>query len=146
MTLGGLPPAPAATSQTTRLAMQANRSRDTGLELTIRRALHGAGLRYRKHVRPVQNLRCEPDVVFPREKVAVFVDGCWWHGCPEHWAPPRANRKWWTQKVELNAARDRRNDAALEEAGWLVVRVWEHEDVAEAVERVSRVIAQRRCD
>lgn len=124
--------------------MQANRSRDTTVEVAVRRALHARGLRYRKHRRPIAELRCEPDVVFPREKVAVFVDGCWWHGCPEHWAPPRTNRDWWMRKMEINVARDRRNDAALADAGWLVVRVWEHEDTNVASERVAILVRQRR--
>lgn len=120
--------------------MQANRSRDTSIELELRRELHGRGLRYRTHRRPVSDLRCTADVVFPRKKLAVFVDGCWWHGCPEHWAPPKANRAWWTQKVEANAARDRRNESALDAAGWTVVRVWEHEPVNVAADRIEALI------
>src|SRR4051812_3202416 len=101
--------------------MRANRSRDTNPEVSVRRGLHARGLRYRVHLKPVPGLRCEADVVFARERVAVFVDGCWWHGCPEHWAPPKANRDWWSSKIDLNVSRDRRNDRALAEAGWLVV-------------------------
>jgi DNA mismatch endonuclease (patch repair protein) len=124
--------------------MQANRSRDTGVEVQLRQALHARGLRYRKHMRPVAGLRCEPDIVFQRERLAVFVDGCWWHGCPEHWAPPRSNRDWWTQKMELNTARDRRTDGALAAAGWTVIRVWEHEDTGSASDRIAVLIRERR--
>ncbi len=82
-------------------------------------------------------MRCTADIVFSRKKVAVFVDGCWWHGCPDHWAPPKANRVWWTRKIEINTARDRRNELALRSAGWMVVRVWEHESVEDAADRVE---------
>src|SRR5579859_7258707 len=108
--------------------MRGNRGRNTSLELSLRRVLHARGLRYRIHRRPLPGLRCEADVLFASSKVAVFIDGCWWHGCPDHWVTPKANRAWWITKVEINVARDRRNDAELRKAGWTVIRVWEHED------------------
>lgn len=117
--------------------MQSNRPRDTNAELVFRRALHAAGLRFRKHVRPLQDLRCEPDVVFTRVRLAVFLDGCFWHGCPEHrTVRPKANAEWWSNKLAATAVRDRRNDAALQAAGWDVLRIWEHEPTAKAVTRV----------
>lgn len=81
--------------------------------------------------------------MFVRLRVAVFVQGCWWHGCPNHWAAPAANRDWWTQKVHLNRARDEDTDAALLEAGWAAVRVWEHEAPARAAERVAVILSAR---
>jgi DNA mismatch endonuclease (patch repair protein) len=110
--------------------MQSNRPRDTALEVSVRSALHREGLRFRKHVRPVLGLACTVDVVFPREKLALFIDGCYWHACPEHASYPRTNAEWWRAKLEGTRERDRRNAAALSEAGWHVLRVWEHEDVA----------------
>jgi DNA mismatch endonuclease, patch repair protein len=80
-------------------------------------------------------------VVFTRAKLAVFVDGCWWHGCPAHGQLPTANRDWWAAKIARNAARDRRNDSALREAGWRVMRVWEHEDPSKAADRIARELA-----
>jgi DNA mismatch endonuclease (patch repair protein) len=139
-----LPPTPAASSDAARATMRANRRRDTGPELALRRELHRRGLRYRVDHRPVAETRCRVDIVFTRARVAVFVDGCFWHGCPSHGNVPRANREWWAQKLALNAERDRRNDAALELAGWRVVRIWEHEQVGDAAARVQRAVAAAR--
>ena len=117
--------------------MQANRRRDTGPELALRRRLHAAGLRYRvDHPLVLDGRRVRPDVVFARAKVAVFVDGCWWHGCPLHGARPRANREFWETKFVRNIERDRANDRVLTSAGWTVLRYWEHEDPAVAAEDV----------
>jgi len=88
-------------------------------------------------------VRCKVDVVFTRARVAVYVDGCFWHCCPEHGNVPRANREWWIEKLERNVARDRRNDRELEAAGWRVVRIWEHEPIIEAADRVCRVVRVR---
>lgn len=112
--------------------------------MALRSALHRSGLRFRKHVRPLSSLRCTADAVFPRERVAVFSDGCWWHRCPVHSTIPKANGDWWSQKLDRNFERDRRNDAALELAGWAVVRVWEHEDPVEAAGRIAALVEQRR--
>ncbi len=144
MNAGSLPAAPPATSPTTRAAMRANRSRDTSVELRLRRELHSRGLRYRLHRRPLSGLRCLADIVFPRAKIAVFVDGCWWHGCPQHWAPPKSNRAWWTKKIQINRERDQRNGLALKAAGWTVIRVWEHEAPAAAADRVERLVRLTR--
>ena len=131
-----------ASSPGVRRSMQSNRPRDTKLELRVRSALHRSGLRFRKNVRPIPDIRCVADVVFPRERVAVFIDGCFWHSCPLHRTAPRSHGEWWRAKLEATMARDRANTHALEQAGWSVVRVWEHEpddDIVTAVrERVVR--------
>lgn len=128
--------------------MQSNRRRDTSSERLVRSALHRRGLRFRvdlpiqvEGARPVR-----PDVVFPRARIAMFVDGCFWHGCPEHGTLPATNRGYWIPKIDENQQRDRRNTAALKTAGWTVIRVWAHEDadgVAERVERLVRASAGR---
>jgi DNA mismatch endonuclease (patch repair protein) len=120
--------------------MRANRS-DSSVEQALRSALHTRGLRFRKHLQPIAGLRCKPDVVFTRARLAVFVDGCFWHSCPEHATRPVANADWWREKLEENVARDRRNDAALTAAGWHVVRLWEHQPVPEMVEEVVLALA-----
>lgn len=122
--------------------MVANRRRDTTPELRLRSALHGRGLRYRCDLRiDLHELRVRPDVVFTRRKIAVFVDGCYWHGCPEHGATPQSNREYWLAKIARNQERDRRADHALRGAGWTVVRVWEHDDPEMAAERVVAAAA-----
>ena len=120
--------------------MVANRGADTAPELALRRELHRRGRRFRKHVRPLAGLRCTADVVFTSARVAVFVDGCFWHRCPLHGTAPARNGDWWAAKLDANVARDRRNDAALAAAGWRVVRVWEHEDPVTAADRVDFVL------
>jgi len=123
------------------MARQARR--DTAPEIDLRRELHRRGLRFRVSVRPLVELRSEADIVFTRQKVAVYVDGCFWHCCPEHGTLPEANRDWWVQKLERNKARDSACDAALISAGWRVVRVWEHEDAGEAAERIAVLLRPR---
>jgi DNA mismatch endonuclease, patch repair protein len=123
--------------------MQAQRSWDTKPELALRSELHRRGLRYRVHRRPLPELRREADVVFARARVAVFLDSCFWHGCPEHASWPKANARWWREKIERNRQRDRDTDSQLRAAGWLPVRVWEHEDPAEAAARVAAGVSAR---
>ena len=123
-----------------RRRMQNQRRRDTSLELGLRRRLHALGYRYRVDYRPTKALRCRGDVVFTRKKVVVFVDGCFWHGCPTHATAPKNNAAWWQEKLTANVARDHRNTAALRDLGWTVVRIWEHEPAEEAVERVVRTL------
>ena len=121
--------------------MVANRGRDTRPELAVRSLLHGMGLRYRLGLRlSVGDVRVRPDITFTRRRVAVFVDGCFWHGCPEHQRKPRSNVDYWKPKLDANVARDRRVDAALLAAGWRVVRVWEHEDPADAAARIHAIV------
>ena len=117
--------------------MQRQPRRDTSTELALRRLLHARGLRYRLDVRPERAVGRRADLVFSGARVAVFVDGCYWHACPRHCSWPRANAEWWRDKLEGNAARDRDTDARLTKAGWTVVRVWEHDDPREAAERVA---------
>jgi len=139
----GEPPAP--TTPGTRAVMRGNKRRDSSAERRLRSALHGAGLRYRvDHPIRVPGARpIRPDVVFTRTRVAVFVDGCFWHGCPEHGTSPRANARYWAAKIELNQARDHRQEAALRGAGWEVVRIWEHEPPQAATDRVRALVALR---
>lgn len=119
--------------------------RDTSPELALRSALHRTGLRYYVHRRPLPELRREADIVFPRAKIAVFVDGCFWHGCPEHGQRVHRTNGWyWPKKIATNMARDQDTDARLRSAGWVSIRVWEHEDPGRAATRVRRVLRQRR--
>jgi len=120
--------------------MQANRSTDTGPELAVRRLVHAMGLRYRVNTRPVATLRRTADLVFSRQRVAVFIDGCYWHGCPEHHRQPRANTDYWSSKVARNRARDAATDEALRAAGWTVLRFWEHEPPAAVAEAVRAAV------
>ena len=125
--------------------MKANRRVDTKPELALRRALHGLGYRYRKDYRLelAKGVRVRPDIVFTARKVAVFVDGCFWHCCPEHGTQPAANTWYWEPKLRRNVDRDRAADAALGEAGWAVIRFWEHESIDAAVAEVVDVLARR---
>ncbi|MEV5754946.1 very short patch repair endonuclease [Actinoallomurus sp. NPDC052308] len=126
--------------------LRARRVRDTAPEVALRKAVHALGLRFRLHV-PVLR-RCTPDFILPRWRVAVFVDGCYWHGCPQHspseFKGPNAER--WRQKIQTNRARDRRQDEQLAAAGWQVIRVWECEikkDVRSAADRVRSAVETR---
>lgn len=123
--------------------MERQGRRDTKPELALRRELWRRGLRYRVDVAPIRGQRRRADLVFSRSKVAVYVDGCFWHSCPVHATLPKSNREWWVAKLAANVERDRDTDARLEDAGWVVVRVWEHEAVAEAADRVENVVRGR---
>jgi DNA mismatch endonuclease, patch repair protein len=124
--------------------MQRQRTRDTAPELQLRRALHAAGLRYRVDAPPLPGLRRRADLVFRPAKVAVFVDGCFWHGCPQHGGrTPHANPAYWTQKMRRNRERDADTDRRLHDAGWLVLRIWEHEDISEAAAAVAEAVRGR---
>lgn len=118
--------------------------RDTGPEIALRSELHGRGLRFRVDRTPVQGIRSRADVVFGPEKVAVYVDGCFWHCCPEHGSMPKANATFWERKLKRNRERDIETDRSLRERSWEVVRIWEHEEVAEAADRVEDVLRARR--
>ena len=117
--------------------MQSTPRRDTPAEVALRRELHRRGLRYRVDHPPLPGLRRRADIVFTRPKVAVFCDGCYWHGCPDHGTWPKANADWWRQKIEANKRRDRDTDARLAAAGWTVIRVWEHDDAVLAAEQIA---------
>ena len=126
--------------------MRANRRTDTKPELALRRALHRQGFRFRKDYRLdlADGKRVRPDIAFTARRVAVFVDGCFWHACPEHGSKPSANVWYWEPKLRRNVERDRAADAALAAAGWNVVRVWEHEPLETAVTAVLAALARSR--
>lgn len=121
--------------------MRRNRKVDTKPELQLRSALHARGLRFRKNL-PVRlpDRTVRPDIVFTRKKLAVFVDGCFWHRCAEHGTSPRFNSSYWQEKLDRNVARDRLVDEALRAQGWRVLRVWEHEQANAAAARVEAVV------
>lgn len=133
---------PYASSSTPVRSMRGNRRTDTRPELRLRSGLHRRGLRFRKDypIRPDSGRPVRPDVVFPRARIAVFVDGCFWHSCPEHGHAPMANSAYWGPKLQRNVARDKETNRRLEKAGWRVVRVWEHEDTTDAADRVEALI------
>jgi DNA mismatch endonuclease (patch repair protein) len=118
-----------------------NRRTDTKPEVRIRSELHRRGLRFRKDF-PIQidGRKVRPDIVFTRARVAVFVDGCFWHGCLEHQHIPKSNRDYWLPKLQRNIERDRQADEVLHHAGWTVLRAWEHEDVGATADRICAVL------
>ncbi|ORL30613.1 very short patch repair endonuclease [Prescottella equi] len=117
--------------------MRAQRRRDTAPEVALRRELHRRGARFFVDRAPLRGLRRRADLVFPRRRVAVYVDGCFWHSCPQHATSPKNNAQWWADKLAANVVRDRDTDTRLADAGWTVVRIWEHEDPTEAADRVQ---------
>ncbi|GAA4332693.1 very short patch repair endonuclease [Actinomadura luteofluorescens] len=130
--------------------MRANRRSNTKPEVALRKALHALGYRYRKDLRLdlPDGVRVRPDIVFTARRVAVFVDGCFWHVCPEHGREPTTNEWYWTPKLRRNMERDRAANSALRAAGWCVVRLWEHEPLPAAVDAVIEAVgptaAERR--
>lgn len=106
--------------------------------------LHTKGLRYRVDLAIPGVTRARPDIVFRRECVAVFLDGCFWHSCPQHATTPKANGEWWRAKLRANVERDRRHDRDLRAAGWVVCRFWEHEDAAVVATEIERIVRHRR--
>jgi DNA mismatch endonuclease (patch repair protein) len=120
--------------------MRAQRRRDTAPELALRRELHRRGVRYYVDRAPMKGVRRRADLVFPRRKVAVYVDGCFWHSCPQHATFPKNNAQWWAEKLAGNVTRDRDTDTRLTDAGWTVVRVWEHENPVVAANRVQEAL------
>jgi DNA mismatch endonuclease (patch repair protein) len=127
-----------------RKRIERQRRRDTKPELELRRALWRKGLRYRVDRPPLKGMRRRADLVFGPAKVVVYVDGCFWHSCPEHATIPKNNREWRIEKLSANAARDRDSGRQLTEAGWLMIRIWEHEDTDEAAVRVAAAVGARR--
>lgn len=131
------------TTQQRSFCMSRIRGRDTKAELALRKAAFALGLRYRLR----SKLPGHPDLVFPGAKVAVFVDGCFWHQCPRHATYPRNNAAFWAAKISRNVERDRQVDELLKAAGWMVFRVWEHEvdnEPAAVAEHLSKLVVQRR--
>jgi DNA mismatch endonuclease (patch repair protein) len=139
----GALPYPHPTSQEVSARMRRNPRRDTRPEVALRSELHRRGLRFRKDLAlrlPERVVR--PDIVFTRPQLAVFLDGCFWHACPLHGNQPRTNTDYWQPKLARNIARDRAVDAALLDAGWRVLRAWEHEPVPEVVARVQDALRE----
>lgn len=130
-----------ATSNAIRKTMQACRPCNTGPERALRTRLHALGLRYRVGIRPLPAVRRTADIVFTKVKLAVFVDGCFWHGCPQHGTLPKTHTSYWLPNLARNRERDTETDVALHAARWTVIRVWEHENPDTAAERVMQVYA-----
>jgi DNA mismatch endonuclease (patch repair protein) len=133
-----------ATTPAIRRTMQGCRGRDTSSELSLRSAVHRLGLRYVVDVRPLPGIRRKADLVFPRLRLAVFMDGCFWHGCPMHYTAPVAHAEFWNTKLDMNRLRDSETDQLLAAAGWTVLRVWEHQDSAGAAALVREVLEELR--
>jgi DNA mismatch endonuclease, patch repair protein len=123
--------------------MRATRQRDTKAEVALRSAIHALGLRFTVNRVVIPKSRRFVDIVFTRARVAVLVDGCFWHSCPEHHSVPKANRAWWVAKLRANWVRDRDTDLQLKLGGWLVVRIWEHEKPSTAAARVVKIVTRR---
>lgn len=134
-----------ASSEPVRRAMVSNRSKNTSLELRVRRALYTEGLRYRLHYRVPGSTRRTIDIAFPGKRIGVFVDGCFWHGCPVHYVAAKTNAVFWAEKAARNQARDRETDAMLEAVGWIAVRFWEHESTDAIVRRILELVRPPGC-
>lgn len=130
-----VPSSPAISERMSRI-----RNTGTGAEMAIRRELHRRGLRYRVNLRLPELGRTRPDIAFTRQRVAIFVDGCFWHRCPEHASFPRTNAEWWEAKLNHNVARDNEANSRLARLGWTVVRVWEHESPAGIASRIQALL------
>ena len=133
-----------ASSEAARRTKVATRGRDTRPEVRVRSALHRLGYRFRVCMRPLPELRRSADIVFPRIRLAVFIDGCFWHGCPEHYNRPRTNVSYWTDKIAGNVTRDHDTNIQLRNAGWHVLRIWEHIEPADAARAVAAAVDQQR--
>lgn len=135
--------APRASSPEALRRLRSQRQKDTAGERALRSLLHQRGLRFRVHY-ALPGLRRRADIAFPRLRIAVFADGCFWHGCPEHGTWPKQNAEWWRDKIETNQRRDADTDAHLASEGWTVIRVWEHEQVARASDAIARAVDERK--
>ena len=123
--------------------MLSNKARDTKPELAIRRALHARGYRYRVDLRPSKEVRSRADIVFTKQKIAIFIDGCFWHGCPIHGTSPKRNTDYWLPKLKRNVERDLKVTGALELLGWTVLRFWEHQVTGEVLELIEATLIIR---
>ncbi|CAM5327303.1 very short patch repair endonuclease [Streptomyces coeruleorubidus] len=120
------------------------RGRDTTPEMAVRRELHRRGLRYRVNFKPVSNLKRTVDIAFTRQRVAVLIDGCFWHGCPEHFRPAKGDRKdFWAAKIAENQGRDQDSTRAFALAGWTVLRFWEHDDPVKVADKIEDEVIKR---
>ncbi|WP_406411411.1 very short patch repair endonuclease [Streptomyces halstedii] len=133
---------PSSPSVSARMSRQARR--DTAPEVAVRKLLHASGYRYRLNERVPHMPRRTIDIAFTRAKVAVFLDGCFWHGCPDHATRPKSNAEWWRQKLDKNMARDAETTAHLVSEGWTVLRFWEHQPPAQVAEVVAEVVDRER--
>jgi DNA mismatch endonuclease, patch repair protein len=131
---------PEASSPAARKRMRATRQRDTAAEMAVRSLLHAAGLRYRVDAAPVAGVRRRADIVFPSQKVAVYIDGCFWHACPQHGTMPKSNKSFWQEKLRSNQARDQDTNERLQAAGWVVLRFWEHEDPTNVAQEIQALL------
>ena len=136
--------APRSSSASVSRRMQNTPRRDTPFEMLVRTRLHRRGLRFRVDRTIPGVTRSRPDLIFSKERVAVFLDGCFWHSCPQHGTTPHSNRQWWVEKLQSNFKRDRRHDHELTAAGWLALRFWEHEEPATVVDAIERHVRSRR--
>ena len=135
---------PLPSSEAALKRMQAAKPKNTLPEKALRSALHRKGLRYRIHAKPLKELNRSADIVFRSGKIAVFIDGCFWHGCPIHGTQAKANAEFWRVKIRHNRERDADTNRRLEDAGWKLIRVWEHEDSEEASERIYNLVRKRQ--
>jgi DNA mismatch endonuclease (patch repair protein) len=135
---------PPPSSELASRRMRHTRSRDTPPEIAIRKLVHARGLRYRVDARPVKGLNRKADLVFGTARIAVFVDGCFWHACPVHGSAPKANAEWWAEKIRTNGDRDSDTNDRLSRAGWTVLRIWEHVPPAMAAEFIATIVTERR--
>lgn len=137
----GLVSLPPAADPAVSARMSNTRGRDTAAEMAVRRELHRMGLRYRVNYRPVPGFRRTADIVFTRQRIAVLIDGCFWHACPDHYRPATGSRsRFWADKIEGNQRRDRESSETFSAAGWLVLRFWEHEDPVAVADRISSAV------
>ena len=120
--------------------MQGNRSRDTKPELAVRSAVHRRGIRFRVSVRPQSEFARTADLVLRKTRIVVFVDGCFWHGCPDHYSPPTTNSRYWADKIARNIERDIETTEYLQQTGWTVLRFWEHQDPEVVADRVQDAV------
>ena len=135
---------PKSRSIAVRNVMRANKGVDTGPEIRLRSLVHRAGLRYAIDVRPESDINRRADLVFRAAKVAVFVNGCFWHGCPKHYSPPKSNKRYWSEKVRRNRERDVETRSLLKRRGWRVLVFWEHQSAQSCSERVVSVVSERK--
>jgi DNA mismatch endonuclease (patch repair protein) len=133
-----------ASTPAVRRVMQGNKSRDTKPEIAVRSAVHALGMRYRVSARPLRHLRRTADLVFRNARVAVFVDGCFWHGCPEHHAPPKTNAGYWATKIQGNKSRDEDTTEQLRMKGWTVLRFWSHEEPLSVATQIAEAVVKIR--
>lgn len=140
MSTFGAPGHPGSSSETVSRRMSVAARRGTAPEMALRRELHARGRRYRVCYPVPGASRLSIDIAFIRARLAVFVDGCYWHGCPAHGTRPQSNSSWWVQKFAANKARDEDTNSLLEEEGWRVLRLWEHPDVSEGVDLLESLL------